>query len=71
MGRKTTSVTEAAFERCDEHRRDDESWTDFFHRVADLLEDGTEQNPQTVAVENVAEVARATADEVENRMTRR
>lgn len=68
--RKTITVEEAAFEASDADRRDDESWTDYLHRVAgDGDED--EHTPNTVAVENVDEVARATAAEVENRMTRR
>lgn len=66
MSRTTITVTDDAFEAADADRRDDESWSDYLERVA-----GTEHDPNTVAVDNVAEIARAAADEVESRMTRR
>jgi len=67
MSRKTITVTGAAYEAADADRRDDESWSEYLERVAG----DTEHGPNTVAVENVDEIARQTADEVENRMTRR
>jgi len=66
MSRTTITVTDDAFEAADADRRDDESWSDYLQRVAD-----TEHDPNTAAVSNVDEIARATADEVEDRMTRR
>lgn len=68
MGRKTISVTEDVYERLAEAKREGESWSNTLARLAD---GGGECKPNTVAVENVDEIARATADEVENRMTRR
>jgi len=67
--RKTISMTHEAFAAADADRRDGESWTDYLLRVAQ--QDTTEHGPQTVAVENVDEIALRAADEVENRMTRR
>jgi hypothetical protein len=69
-GRTTTTTSEAAHDRLAEFKRDGESWTELFHRAADALE-SAEGGVNTTAVENVDEIARATADEVENRMTRR
>jgi predicted CopG family antitoxin len=63
MSRTTITVTDDAFEAADADRRDDESWSDYLQRVA-----GTEHDPNTVAVENIGEVARAVGDEVESRM---
>jgi hypothetical protein len=73
MSRKSITVDASVYERLADHKDADESWSDFGARVADTLEDddGGEHKPSTVAVTNVDEVARATADEVENRMTRR
>ena len=65
--RKTLTVSAEAFEAADADRREGESWTDYLLRVA--RED--EHTPNTVAVENVDEIARMTAGEVENRMTQR
>lgn len=36
--RKTVTVNEAPFQRCDTLKRSDESWSDFLHRAADALE---------------------------------
>jgi hypothetical protein len=71
--RKTITVTEAAYEAADTARRDGESWSEFLERAAaDDVDDGaTEHTPNTVAVTNVDEIARRTAEAVENRMTRR
>jgi len=66
MSRTTITVTDDAFEAADADRRDDESWSDYLQRVA-----STEHDPNTVAVENIGEVARAVGDEVENRMRTR
>lgn len=70
MPRTTLSVTDDAYDALDTHRRDDESWSECFARIAAEFDD-TEYGPQTVSVDNVDEIARAAADEVENRMTRR
>lgn len=70
MSRKTITIREDVFDRLDADRGDTESWSDFLDRLAD--EDGdTEHEPNTATVENVDEIARAVAAEVENRMTRR
>ena len=72
--RKSITVSGDAFDRADAHKQEDESWTDFWHRVADTLESQDEDvstEPDTVVVENVDEIARASADKVENRMARR
>ena len=66
MSRKTITVSTEAFEAADADRRDGESWSDYLQRVAD-----DEHGPNTVVVKNVDEIARASASEVENRMTRR
>jgi len=72
MTRKTITVTDEAFEAAAADRRDGESWSDYLQRVADADTDAdTEHDPNTVAVANIDEVARAVGDEVENRMTRR
>lgn len=42
MSRKTISVDEPVFDRLDEQRRGDESWTEFCDRVTDVLEGETE-----------------------------
>lgn len=72
--RKTHTITEAAHEAADATRQDDESWTEWTLRAVEALEgpdDSTEHESNTVAVENVDEIARRAAEEVENRMTRR
>jgi polyphosphate kinase 2 (PPK2 family) len=72
MSRTTLTVTDEAFKAADADRHDDESWSDYLKRVADADADAdTEHNPNTVAVANIDEVARAVGDEVETRMTRR
>jgi len=74
MSRKHCSVSEAAFNQLAVHMDEGESWSDLFERAAEALEAqdcGVNTEPETVAVENIQEVARATADEVEDRMTRR
>jgi predicted CopG family antitoxin len=68
-GRKTITVTEACYERLQAVKRSDESWTDCLTRLADDTD--TERKPNTAVVENIEEIARRTASEVEDRMTRR
>ena len=67
--RKTITVSEAAYDAADADRRDSESWTEYLLRIAGDSEG--EHTPNTVVAENVDEIARAAATEVENRMTRR
>jgi predicted CopG family antitoxin len=69
-GRTTITTSEAAHDRLADHKREGESWTELFNRAAEALE-STEGDVNTTAVANVDEIARATAEEVENRMTRR
>jgi len=74
MSRQTITGSEAAVERLRDHKADGESWTETLNRAADALEslDGDDElGLNSVAVENVDEIARAAADEVENRMARR
>jgi predicted CopG family antitoxin len=74
MSRQTITASDAAVERLREFKRDGESWTETLNRAAEALEaqDGDgELGMNSVAVENVDEIARAAADEVENRMARR
>lgn len=66
--RRTITVREPVYERLSADKADDESWSDYLSRLADG--DG-EHGLNTVAVENVDEIGRATATQVENRMTRR
>jgi len=67
--RKTITLRESAYDALDDAKREDESFSDTVERLADGSE--AEHTPNTVAVENVDEIARAAATEVENRMTRR
>jgi len=67
--RKTITLRESAYDALDDAKREDESFSDTVERLADGSEG--EHTPNTVAVTNVDEIARRTADEVENRMTRR
>jgi hypothetical protein len=71
MTRKHVSVTSDAYAALEAVKRDGESWSECFERVAREVGGDTANGPQTVAVENVDEIARRAADEVENRMTRR
>lgn len=41
--RKTLTVTESAFEACDSLKDEGESWSEFFHRVAETLETDGQQ----------------------------
>jgi len=68
--RTTTTTSQAAHDRLAEHKRAGESWTELFNRAAEALE-SQDGDVNTTAVANVDEIARATAEEVENRMTRR
>lgn len=68
--RKTITVTEDAYERLLDHKSEGESWAQVFDRAADALE-SQDETMNTTAVTNVDEIARAAADEVEDRMTRR
>lgn len=70
--RKTVSTTIEAHAALATQKRDDESWSQLFTRAARALdEQDTEHTPNTVTVENVGEIAVRSAQEVENRMTRR
>lgn len=74
MSRKTISVDEGAYETLEAHKDEDESWSDVFEQAAEALESGDgsdEHEVNTAVVENIDEVKRAVADEVENRLTRR
>jgi predicted CopG family antitoxin len=71
MSRKTITVSEAAYERLQAHKDSGESWTEVINRAAEAMDSEDEHKPNAVAVTNIDEIARATADEVENRMTRR
>lgn len=72
-GRKTITISKSAYDRLAPLKDEDESWTDVINSLVDEVEgeDGGEHKPNTVSVSNVDEIARATATEVENRMTRR
>lgn len=65
--RKTITLREPAYDALDDAKREDESFSDTVERLADGP--AGEHTPNTVAVENVDEIARAAASEVENRMT--
>lgn len=70
--RKTVTVDGDAHAKLAAHKDPSESWSDVFSRAADALSDSeSEHTLNTVAVENVDEIARRTASEVEDRMTRR
>jgi len=74
MSRTTLTVTDDAHDRLAAHKGDGESWSDVFERAAEALEgqdSDLNTDPNTVAVDNVDEIARAAADAVENRMARR
>jgi predicted CopG family antitoxin len=73
MSRKTITISKNAYDRLAPLKDEDESWTDIIHGLVDEVEgrDDGEHSPNTVAVTNVDEIARATATEVENRMARR
>jgi hypothetical protein len=74
MSRKTITVTDDVYERLGALKQDDESWSDIGDRAAGALEsqdDDVNTDPNSVAVTNVDEIARASADAVEDRMTRR
>ena len=66
MSRKTITVSEEAFETAEANQQGGESWSEYLIRTAT-----TEHGPNTVVVENVDEVARRSAEMVEDRMTRR
>ena len=74
MPRTTLSVPDALYERLEACKRDDESWPDVLKRAAEALEstdDGSERTMDALTQDHIDDIARATADEVENRMTRR
>ena len=66
--RAHVSTKQESYDRLDAHRREDESWSDMFERLADVLEDADANGSETVAVENVDEIARASAKAVEDRL---
>jgi len=65
--RKTITIDADLHERLADAKPAGQSWTEFL----DNLADGGVNTANTVVVGNIDELARATADEVENRMTRR
>jgi len=67
--RKTITLRASAYDALDDAKREDESFSDTVERLAG--ESDGEHTPNTVVAENVDEIARAAATEVENRMTRR
>lgn len=74
--RTNISVTDDVHERCSTLKRDDESWSAFLTRAADALEqtetDHTQTALTTAHIDDIAaRVSRRTAEEVENRLTRR
>lgn len=75
MSRKHVSTTETAFEALDAQRKADESWSELFERAAEALDGGVETGPETLTRDDVDDIAaltaRRTADEAENRLTRR
>lgn len=78
MSRKTITVDESVYDRVDEVKRDEESWSDCLLRLVNTLESGDcDQSEHTdVLTEShiddiVARTARQTATEVENRLTGR
>lgn len=80
MTRKSTSVTEDAFEHAQTTKRDDESWSEWFHRAADALEsqdDDVDTGPSTVDLPDdvlreahIPDIKREVVDAVEGRLTR-
>lgn len=69
MNRKTITIDEDAFERLDDLRDDDESWTEFADRAADVLEaesegrDG-EHTPNTLTEEHIDDIVSRTSSQV-------
>ncbi|SEO70614.1 hypothetical protein SAMN05216388_101757 [Halorientalis persicus] len=80
MTRKSTSVTEDAFEHGQATKKGNESWSEWFHRAADALESqdsDVSTDPSTTDVPDdvlreahIPDIKREVADEVENRLTR-
>jgi len=67
--RTTLTVTDEAYAEAEPVK--DElgmSWSEFLEAAADALDGGDEHEPNTVAVENVDEIARASAQAVEDRL---
>lgn len=69
MSRKTITIDEAAFERLDDLRREDESWTAFADRAADVLEAGSagrdgEHTSNTLKEDHIDDIASETASRV-------
>lgn len=76
--RTTLSLPDDTVERLEAHKRDGESWPAFADRVANILDDTDSEGehamntlPPGVVDDLAAEISRRTADEVENRLTRR
>jgi len=72
VSRTNIPVSNAVYDQLADHKGDDETWDDVLKRAADALDEelGSEQTA-CIPPEQVAEIARETASEVENRMTRR
>jgi hypothetical protein len=80
MTRKSTSVTEDAFEHAQDTKQDDESWSEWFHRAAEALasqDDGVSTEPSTddlpddvLREAHISDIRHEVGDEVENRLTR-
>jgi len=73
-GRKTVTITKGAFHGLSAYKRDSESWSEFFWRLASELE-GVEEQPTPVLTEDhMDELARMVgeeaADRVESRLRR-
>ncbi|RKS83299.1 hypothetical protein BDK61_2642 [Haloarcula quadrata] len=72
MSRTNIPVSDAVYDRLADHKAEGETWDDVLEQAADALDEepGSEQTA-CITPEQVAEIARETAAEVENRMTRR
>ena len=69
MGRTTLTVTDDAHDAAEPVKDElDMSWSQFLEAAADALDGADEHGPNTVAVENVDEIARASAQAVEDRL---
>jgi len=75
MSRKGISLSQEAYDRLDDEKREDESFNDAVLRLCDEADesqdDTSDQTLARCAATNVDEIARATADELENRLQRR
>lgn len=73
--RKTLSITKACYDRLFEAKREDESWTDCLSRLVDGDDEHGLNAVDPLTRDDVDDIvtrtASKTADEVENRLTRR